>query len=67
LKIIKKASILEILFQDNGIGFNQNAKINGQGILGIKERVALLGGTINIVSDIDAGTQLLIQISTQKS
>lgn len=66
LEIIRKAQILEILFQDNGTGFNQNAKIHGQGILGIKERVALLGGKINITSEIGAGTQLLIQIPLHK-
>lgn len=66
LKIMKKEAFLEISFQDNGIGFNQNGGVNGQGIIGIKERVALLGGTINITSEIGAGTQMLIQIPTQK-
>ncbi|MCP9747390.1 7TM diverse intracellular signaling domain-containing protein [Lacihabitans sp. CS3-21] len=66
LKIIRKAQSLEILFQDNGIGFNQNVGVNGQGIIGIKERVALLGGTINITSEIGAGTQILIQIPIVK-
>jgi len=66
LKIIRKAQSLEILFQDNGIGFNQNAGVNGQGIIGIKERVALLGGTINITSETGAGTQILIQIPIVK-
>ena len=62
LKIIKKGKFLEIHFQDNGIGFDQNEQVNGQGILGIKERVTLLSGTINITSEADSGTLLYIQI-----
>ncbi len=62
IKIIKNDSFLDISFKDDGIGFNQNAQINGQGILGIKERVALLRGTINIISEESSGTLLYIQI-----
>ncbi len=62
LKIIRKFTFLEILFQDNGIGYNQNQQIHGQGILGIKERVTLLGGTIDITTEAEAGTLLYIQI-----
>ncbi|MCP9770927.1 hypothetical protein EGI22_23735 [Lacihabitans sp. LS3-19] len=67
LKIAKKEDRIEINFQDNGIGFKQNIKINGQGILGIKERVALLGGTINIVSDSGKGTLLQIHVPINKN
>ena len=62
LAISQKNNLLEITFQDNGIGYDQNDKMMGQGILGIKERVALLKGTLTINSDENTGTSLLILI-----
>ena len=64
LTIVRKAAMLEIAFQDNGIGYNQSNRLNGQGILGIKERVALLKGTLTITSDAETGTLLFISIPT---
>ena len=66
LKIIQKGAFLEIDFQDNGIGYDQNANIMGQGLLGIKERVALLKGSINIISNENTGTLLFIKIPISK-
>ena len=66
LKIIQKGAFLEITFQDNGIGYDQNANIMGQGLLGIKERVALLKGTLNIISNENSGTLLFIKIPISK-
>ncbi len=62
LKLVKKEAQLDIFFQDNGVGYVSYEKINGQGILGIKERVTLLGGSINIVSEVGSGTLLFISI-----
>ena len=62
LVILQKNNLLEITFQDSGIGYDQNAKIMGQGILGIKERVALLKGTLTINSDKNTGTSIFISI-----
>ncbi len=62
LEILKKNHYLEITFQDNGIGYDQNSKMMGQGILGIKERVALLKGTLIINSNENTGTSIFISI-----
>ena len=62
LEIFQKNNFLEISFKDNGIGFDQNSPLNGQGILGIKERISLLKGTLSIISDANTGTLLLIKI-----
>ena len=66
LKIVPKNTFLEITFKDNGIGYDQNANIIGQGLLGIKERVALLKGTLNIISNENTGTLLSIKIPISK-
>jgi two-component system, sensor histidine kinase LadS len=62
LKIVQRNNVLEINFQDNGIGYDQNSKTIGQGILGIKERVSLLKGTLNISSQKNIGTSIFISI-----
>ena len=67
LSILQKNNLLEITFQDNGIGYNQNANIMGQGLLGIKERVALLKGSLNVISNENTGTLLSIKIPISKS
>ena len=66
LKIIQKGASLEITFQDNGVGYDQNAKMMGQGLLGIKERVALLKGSLNVISNENNGTLLFIKIPISK-
>ena len=66
LEIFQKNNFLEISFKDNGIGFDQNLQFNGQGILGIKERVSLLKGTLTIVSDTNIGTSLYVKIPILK-
>ena len=67
LSILQKNNLLEITFQDNGIGYDQNANIMGQGLLGIKERVALLKGSLNVISNENTGTLLSIKIPISKS
>lgn len=62
LKILQKGKFLEISFQDNGIGYDQNFKLMGQGILGIQERVALLKGILTVTSNKNTGTLILISI-----
>ena len=36
--------------RDNGVGFDPEASTSGLGLIGIKERVKMLGGTISIDS-----------------
>jgi two-component system, sensor histidine kinase LadS len=62
IKIKKKARELWIEFEDNGRGFNPNTAKFGQGIVGIKERVSLMKGTILIESEEKKGTHILIKI-----
>ena len=64
--ITQKTDCFDIAFQDNGVGYDQNTRINGQGILGIKERVALLKGTLTVTSNAESGTLLFITIPIQK-
>lgn len=62
IKIEQIEHFLEINFEDNGIGFDAKTAQSGQGILGIKERVSLLKGTLLIDSEVQKGTKILIKI-----
>jgi signal transduction histidine kinase len=53
---------LLISFADNGIGFDTGTILKGQGVAGIKERVALLNGNLEIHSVALTGTELRIRI-----
>lgn len=55
LNISKDTNYLTILVLDDGIGFNENTKSNknGFGIIGIKERLKIINGTLNINSNIN--------------
>ena len=44
--------------EDDGQGFDQAAAPRGTGLQGISDRLGALGGTINITSAPDRGTQV---------
>ena len=54
--------IMEI--SDNGIGFDKNniGRPDSYGLIGMKERVVLLEGELDIVSEIDKGTCVRVEI-----
>lgn len=59
-------SIIKVSIIDNGIGFEplekkRNLPNNGKlGIIGIEERMRLLGGNLKLISGPDKGTSLFI-------
>lgn len=58
-----KETKVTVLVKDNGQGFDLNdRKAESFGLIGMKERVDLLGGQISIDSSIGKGTIVLIQV-----
>ena len=59
------ADCLTLEIQDDGIGFNTAiigaARSNGLGLMGMRERLALVGGDLTIESHIGNGTQITAQ------
>jgi two-component system sensor histidine kinase DegS len=52
-----------LLVKDDGCGFNQEEKKeNSFGLIGMKERVDLLDGTISVHSKINQGTLVMIKV-----
>ncbi len=53
---------INMLIEDNGIGFNTNIKTNGIGLQNIKDRIQSLNGTLHVDSELNKGTTLNINI-----
>ena len=53
---------LQIAIEDNGVGFNPATARRGLGLIGIRERVAHLSGTVQVDSDPGKGTRLRIEL-----
>ena len=69
IKIIKSYPKIIFTAEDDGIGFDPTAVDRDRprlGILGMRERAALLGGTFQIQGRPGKGTKIRIEISLQK-
>jgi signal transduction histidine kinase len=53
------APCIELLIADNGRGADLHAPRTGLGLLGMRERVAALGGSIRLMSERDAGFKVV--------
>jgi two-component system sensor histidine kinase UhpB len=67
LRLERKASSVAALIEDNGRGFEapelvENIFERGAGLVGMQERVALLGGNVTIESGRGEGTRLWVEI-----
>ena len=51
---------INLLFEDNGIGFDFSSKINGIGLMNINDRVKNINGSINIARSPIKGTKITI-------
>jgi signal transduction histidine kinase len=68
--LLRNGDMIEIMVQDNGVGFDvqqvfrdaDTGKSAGYGILGLRERVALLGGKLEIDARPGSGTDLTVSI-----
>ncbi|MEC5384444.1 PAS domain-containing protein [Uliginosibacterium sp. H3] len=53
---------LSLLLRDDGQGFDPEGRHDGFGLIGIRERVNVMGGAVSIESVIGAGTQIAIDL-----
>lgn len=58
---------LLVIVEDNGRGFQPGKERDGLGLLGIHERVALVGGKLNIESEPGSGTTLVVRFPAAAS
>ena len=67
LELSQDASSVRLIVADNGVGFDVNAppkyeRGSGLGLVGMRERVALVGGTCVIGSEPGGGTRISIEL-----
>jgi PAS domain S-box-containing protein len=58
-----------LIIEDNGIGFEPDKQIpikKGMGLMGMRERAALIGGKLEIESAIGAGTTLYVSVPVKE-
>ncbi len=72
LLLRRRMAVVVVFIEDNGQGFDMAEIINreiaegGTGLVGMRERVILLGGKFNIQSALQQGTQLSIDIPLEQ-
>ncbi|GEQ86601.1 hypothetical protein ULMS_21090 [Patiriisocius marinistellae] len=59
--VISFSEIVTMEAKDNGIGFAEMSKIEGIGLLNMKNRAKLIGAQLQLISEEKKGTQLKIQ------
>ena len=62
INITKVFTALTITISDDGSGFNESGSANGVGLLNIRHRTNLLGGSVLWQSSKDKGTVVIIQL-----
>jgi ligand-binding sensor domain-containing protein/two-component sensor histidine kinase len=69
IELMYDPELIELRICDDGSGFDINMvnKKGHYGITGMRERAAVIGGTINISSQIDVGTQIVVEIPVGRS
>lgn len=58
LRVLERDGTVEIAVQDDGVGFDPETAPGGFGLLGMRERLAMTGGTLQITSAPGSGTEL---------
>ncbi|MCB0210867.1 MAG: GAF domain-containing protein [Anaerolineae bacterium] len=55
---------IRLIVEDNGVGFNAKtiSKTGRLGLLGMRERAEMLGGTLSVESTIGVGTTILVEV-----
>jgi PAS domain S-box-containing protein len=62
LRVQESSSQIEVEVADDGVGFEPNLVREGFGLVGMRERAALLGGTLRIESTPGSGTKVRAEI-----
>ncbi len=65
--IRESAETLEIEVRDDGQGFDATQPTQGFGLVGMTERVTLVGGIINIDTVLDSGTGVSVSLPVQRA
>ena len=62
IELYEGEGTLVLAVEDDGVGFDPDAKSEGVGITGMHERASLVGGTITFDSEPGMGTHVVLEI-----
>jgi signal transduction histidine kinase len=62
IELYARGGRLVLAVEDDGVGFDPAEKVEGAGLVGIRERAALVGGTVDIDSEPSMGAHVQLQI-----
>jgi signal transduction histidine kinase len=62
VEVIEAGDEIRVLIEDRGLGFDSEGKTDGFGLLGMRERVLLAGGTLAVSSTAGAGTVIAARL-----
>jgi signal transduction histidine kinase len=60
--LTRRGDHVAAVVEDDGAGFDPEAAVDGVGLLGMRERLALLGGRLQVESSAGAGTTLVVEV-----
>jgi signal transduction histidine kinase len=60
--LARQAGLVTALIEDDGRGFGRDGGGEGLGLLGMRERLALLGGKLKVESSPGAGTTIVAEV-----
>ncbi|MES2689358.1 MAG: sensor histidine kinase [Bacteroidota bacterium] len=66
LQISYDAGILQVMIEDDGIGFNAGGKQIGIGLINIQNRVNHAGGSFSLDSTLSKGTTIIIELPVNR-
>lgn len=58
VNVVERDDLVTVTVEDDGVGFDVSAKRSGFGLRGLRERVELRGGTLDVTSEPGRGTTL---------
>jgi signal transduction histidine kinase len=65
IELYEQEGRLVLAVEDDGVGFDPSAKSDGAGLVGMRERAALVNGTIRFDSEPGNGTHVVLEIPVQ--
>ena len=65
IELDERDGTLVLAVEDDGRGFDPEAKVEGAGLTGMRERAALVNGTIRFDSEAGQGTHVIVEIPLQ--
>jgi signal transduction histidine kinase len=63
----RRGDRLSVVVEDDGIGFDPSAQVDGMGLASIRERVSLLDGILAIESSPGSGTTIVVELPAKEA